>query len=112
VLVDPAPIGSYVGNSSNQMAVRMKLANLIAACAILSFALANEVAAQDAATAPRPGAIGTVGENAATRSKGDDLAASRNNNLRKSDENSGRKGFSCQRDTLFKGQDGQMHLCK
>ena len=91
----------------------MKLANLIAAYAILSCALASAVAAQDAATVPGPSAVGTVGENAATRSKADDLPDSRKgSNLQKSDDNVGRKGVSCQRDTFFKGEDGQMHLCK
>ena len=51
----------------------MKLANLIAAGAILSYALVSAVAAQQAATAPGPSAVGTVGENAAARSKADDL---------------------------------------
>jgi hypothetical protein len=104
-------MGSYVCNN-NRMEVRMKLASLIAAYAILSCPLASAVAAQEAATAPGPSAVGTVGENAATRSKADNLPDSRKGNLQKSDDNAGRKGVSCQRDTFFKGEDGQMHLCK
>jgi hypothetical protein len=87
----------------------MKLANLIAAYAILSCALASAVAAQDAATAPGPSAGGAE---PATRSKAADLPNSRKANTKKSDGIAGRKGVSCQRDTFFKGEDGQMHLCK
>ena len=88
----------------------MKLANLIVACVILSGVLANAVAAQDAATAPN--ATGAATGNLARPSKGDPPPDPRKANPAKSDDDTGRKGVSCQRDTFFKGEDGQMHLCK
>ncbi|WGS23118.1 MULTISPECIES: hypothetical protein [unclassified Bradyrhizobium] len=89
----------------------MKLAHLVVACSILSCALAGPAIARDAATGHGRGATGTVGADTATPPKGAGHASSKDN-PRTSDDNAGRKGVSCQRDTFFKGDDGQMHLCK
>ncbi|WGR91436.1 hypothetical protein MTX26_13085 [Bradyrhizobium sp. ISRA443] len=89
----------------------MKLTRLVLACSVLSCVLAGHAIARDAATGHGRSPTGTVGADTATPPKGAGHASSKDN-PRKSDDNAGRKGVSCQRDIFFKGDDGQMHLCK
>jgi hypothetical protein len=97
----------------HNMEVRMaKLKNLVEACAILSCARASPVTAQE--VPPPPAAAQSAPAANAAASSRSDARADHSKGHRRADPTAGagRKGVSCQRDIFFKGEDGQMHLCK
>jgi hypothetical protein len=68
-----------------------------AACVILSLALASQISAKE---------VNTVTQSSIAKH------TNSRNGHRSSTNDAGRKGISCQRDIPYKGDDGQMHLCK
>ena len=82
--------------------------------AILFCALANPAVAQDATTPSASGrntTIDAAGTSSDPQAKRDEQAKSKEAQPHERDGLSGRRGVSCQRDTFFKGEDGQRHLC-